>query len=630
MKTKERLPKAWGITCLTVMICFLTAGVAEAQDAKTEPATSPSEGDNAGLNVTEAGTVELHVQGADLRRVLQLLSTQSKINIIATKEVQGTVTADLYSVTFTEALEAVLKSAGFWYVRKGNFITVMTPKQYADLEASQRQLAVRVFKLYYARASEAQTLVTTVLSENGTVSVTPDAEVGIATNDEDAGGNGLASEDILVVKDYPENLEQVALILKKLDVRPLQVLIEATILSASLDEDNALGVDFNALAGVDFRSLAGTSNVYSALTTGNATGAQMDKAMMGTRTNLNTGFDARSFKLGFGYNNIALFVQALEAVTDTTVLGNPKILIMNKQRGEVLVGSRDGYITTTFTETTASQTVEFLETGTKLVVRPFVGADGFIRMEIHPEVSDGGVSDDGLPFETTAECTTNVMVKDGHTIVIGGLFREDFTNTRTQVPLLGNIPGLGVLFRRVNEDTNRQEVIILITPHIIRHPADEATSMQLKDQVLRFRMGTRQGMMWFGRDRLAQSHMRKARQYLAAGDESKALWNVNMALSLESRMIEAIHLKERLTHEAIWARESRFSSINWVIQKMIMNELGRPVEEIAPHRRPLNGMTYSKPVRDAFGIGKWPKPKLLRIPSLPEGTEPVRVAPEPK
>src|SRR5205807_1086567 len=98
---------------------------------------------------------------------------------------------------------------------------------------------------------------------------------------------------------------------------------------------------------------------------------------------------------------------------------------------------KDGYLTSTVTQTSTVQTVDFLDTGTRLIFRPYIGDDGYIRMEIHPEDSSGGLNDANLPFKVTTEVTSNVMVKDGRTIVIGGLFRESSDIARAQVPFLG-------------------------------------------------------------------------------------------------------------------------------------------------------------------------------------------------
>src|SRR5688500_16726599 len=163
----------------------------------------------------------------------------------------------------------------------------------------------------------------------------------------------------------------------------------------------------------------------------------------------------------------SMYVGALEGIAGTTVLASPRVLALNKQRGEVIVGRKDGYLTTTTTDTSTVQTVEFLDTGTRLVFRPFVGDDGYIRMEIHPEDSSGGLANN-LPFKITTEVTSNIMVKDGRTIVIGGLFREASTRSRSQIPGLGNLPIAGALFRQQRDNTAREEIIILLTPHIVK------------------------------------------------------------------------------------------------------------------------------------------------------------------
>jgi type IV pilus assembly protein PilQ len=336
--------------------------------------------------------------------------------------------------------------------------------------------------------------------------------------------------------------------------------------------------------------------------------------------------------IGVITNSVAMFVRALEAVTDTTVLANPKLLVLNKQRAEVMIGKRDGYITTTITETVATQTVEFLETGTRLVVRPYIGKNGWIRMEIHPEDSDGGVEIEGslaLPNETTTETTQNVLTRDGHTIVIGGLFREKTVNGRSQIPVLGNIPYLGVLFRSTSDTTEREEVIILVTPHIISHDPDEAVSERLKDDIERFRIGQRKGLRWWGVNRLAQTHLRWAREHLEEGDLSKTLWNVDMALSLDPRLLEAIRLKERLTETAYWADESRLSSAKYIVQDMVMQDLGLPLERIVPPKKPRNPKKVDPKIRKAFGIGDLYE-DLLPVPGVPPQVNQPKAGPSSK
>ena len=131
------------------------------------------------------------------------------------------------------------------------------------------------------------------------------------------------------------------------------------------------------------------------------------------------------------------FIEALETIADTNVVASPRVLCLNKQRAEVQIGSELGYVSTTVTENAATQSIDFLEVGTQLRIRPFISSDGFIRMEIHPELSTGTVRIDGgftLPDKEVTEVTTNIMCRDGNTVVIGGLIREDLATATSQAP----------------------------------------------------------------------------------------------------------------------------------------------------------------------------------------------------
>src|SRR5204862_638788 len=128
------------------------------------------------------------------------------------------------------------------------------------------------------------------------------------------------------------------------------------------------------------------------------------------------------------WNDVAAFIRMLDEVSNTTIISRPNILCLNRQSGHVLVGRKVGYLNTTSTDTTTTQTVEFLDTGTQLYFRPFVSADGMIRMELKPKVSEAvirNVTNSGgaavtIPDEISNELTTNVMVRDGQTVVLGG------------------------------------------------------------------------------------------------------------------------------------------------------------------------------------------------------------------
>ena len=634
--TQHGLSFMWMTVAVAIAVA-LSASVGWAQNAgETGPApgAAPKAGDGApdatgDTNAdSDAGTgavkepsagnfKELHIRKVDIRGALEMLNSQVKKNIITTKEATGTVTADLYDVTFDEALKAITESNGLAFVKEGNLIIVMTAEQKAKRTAVVKKSSTEIFHLSYTNATDMRVLIEPYLSATGKIAITPAAQVGITASKVESGGNSLATSDVLIVTDFDDNLRRIAKAIKDLDSKPDQVLIEATLLRASLTENNALGVDFNVLSGVDFSALGTTTDGLQSATVGSETPAFAKKnRMMTFRTDYNAAVTGGGLTFGFMSDNVGVFVRALEGITDVSVMANPKLLVANKQRGEVLVGRKDGYITTTFTETTASETVEFLETGTRLVVRPYIARDDHVRLEIHPEDSGGGVALVGanaLPWQTTTEVTSNVIVRDGHTIVIGGLFSETTSANRSQTPIVGNIPYVGALWRNTVDAVEREEMIILVTPRIIRNGADEAISEQLRDDVERFRLGARKGIRWWGRGRLAHAQIRYARAAMAKGNRGRAIWHVDAALSLMPTLVEAVELKERLTGKAYWADAVKESNARFIIQRMIMNDLGKPLDSVIPRNKPLDGEGLDDDVKKAFNI----QPRVLEQDDRP-------------
>lgn len=510
------------------------------------------------VTVSDGGTIEMHVNNAPLLEVLRMLSLQTQRNIVATKDVTGTVSANLYGVTVREALDAILQANGMVYREQGNFIYVYTPKELADQERASRQVQTQVFRLYYSTAADAVVMIKPVLSVDAQVASSAAAATGIdQSGAKGTGGNSHATEETLVVTDYPANLELVRKVLKEVDRRPKQILIEATILTATLTDDNSLGVDFAVLGGVDFdkflaapvTTIANAAAGGLTTTTGAAAGSGVGNYGVG-QTNFTSALPPGGLRVGYLSNSVSVFVQALESVTNATVLSNPKVLALDKQKGEVIVGRQDGYLTSTVTETAKIETVEFLDTGTRLIFRPFVGDDGYVRLEVHPEDSSGGLSAANLPYKQTTEVTSNLLVKDGHTVVIGGLFREASNATRGQVPLLGDIPLVGTLFRQQRDVTTREEVIILLTPHIVKD--ESAYAAQSADELRKaeeYRVGVRRGMMFFGRERLAEGEYDRAVAELnkPGGDRGLAMFHLNAATNLNPTFSEAVDLKQKVS-----------------------------------------------------------------------------------
>ena len=407
-----------------------------------------------------------------VRKALAMLASLCDKNIVPSPNVDGVLAfRSLKNVTFDEAMDAIL-GQNFKYEQVGKLIKVYTKDEYKKMKEDPERKIVKVFTLYYITAEEAQKLITPVLSPDVQIQVSTPAEKSIsggvgssssggssrsssggAGGSSRGGGDSMALNDTIVICDYPEKIAQVEEVLKLLDIRPKQVLVEATILSALLDEDMELGVDWNFMGGFELDG-------YPAID--NSVGAPIEITGFASLTD--------GLRVGIQSGDVFGFINALEKVTDVTVLATPKILAVNKQEGSVLIGQNLGYRSSTTIGSGGVATegeVQFLETGTQLVFRPYIGNDGYIRMEIYPKDSSAELDSDGVPQETTTELKTNIIVKDGETIVIGGLFRDVITTTRSQVPLLGDLPLIGVAFRGTTDRTQREEVIIMLTPHII-------------------------------------------------------------------------------------------------------------------------------------------------------------------
>ncbi len=531
-----------------ILLVFCGCLAVRAQDSRPS-APRATNGDR--VTVDDAGLIDLRLNAVPIFLALEMLSDQTQRNIVLASGVSGSVSLVLRKVTFDQALTAILTAQKLTYSEVGSVIYVAPAPAAAD--DAERELDMRMFRLNYVLATEAEAFIKPLLSADGKSTRTVDPDKGIAASSTDAGGYKQANPDVLIVIDHPQYLQRISEAIAELDRRPQQVLVEATIMRASLNEDNALGIDFNTLAGVDFQLLSAQSPGVGSIALGTVPQPQLQNTSIATRTDFNAQLPDGGFTFGIVKDQVAAFIRALERITDVTILANPKVLTLNRQRGEVIVGRRDGYITTTVTETAAVQTVDFLETGTKLTFRPFITRDGYVRMEVHPEDSNGGLSAANLPFEETTEATTNILIKDGHTILIGGLFRERSNATRSQIPGLGNLPVVGKLFGVQQDQSTREEVVILLTVHVL--PGDERDDpyfADLEEDLERVRIGGRQGLMGSGREQLASARYNAAVAALEAGRIDEAVASLDWTLQLNPRHLDAIRLRERLMRERTW------------------------------------------------------------------------------
>jgi len=559
-ESNERKSKGGLLAWFFVLVLMAAIAIGDVEQGPMEASASESieavAADVGGEEGTE-GTSEVQTAEGEMlksinfnkdetiKNALRVLSAKYQKNIVPSVKVDGILGfTTLSNVSFEEAMDAVL-GPNLKYEQDGNLIKVYTKDEYQKMKEDKDRMIYKVFTLYYISAAEAMKLITPVLSGAGSIQGSSPAETIAPTGESisvgTGGGDSMALNDHIVVMDYPENIAGAAKLLKELDVRPMQVLVEATILSATLTEETALGIDWNTLNGV-------TIDTIGNIGAGIADGLSTSGFGSATKTSISQG----GLSAGVTNDHVAALIRALESVTDITILANPKVLAINKQLGQVYIGKKIGYLSqTTQTQTSTTQQVEFLDTGTKLSFRPYIGNDGYIRMDIHPKDSAGEIrsgEQQDIPDETSTELATNIMVKDGQTIVIGGLFRDVVNTTRNQVPLLGDLPFVGVAFRGTVDKMVRQEVIVMLTPHIIEEPEETGGEARVAD-ISRKRFGAKGELQWVDRSNIAEYRYSRAAKYYLEGDSEAALREVNSALEVRPAYLEAIRLKERIIRE---------------------------------------------------------------------------------
>lgn len=576
------------------------------QDAQVagEPGNEPAPGD---VKVDDNLIVDLHLNNEDLSKVLEMLSIQSQRNIVASGGISNAkVSANLYGVTFYEALDAILHPNGYGYIDRGNMIYVHTLEELKQIEQASRVRVSKLVTLSYLNAIDAAEFVKPLLSEGGSIKTPGKTKDFSIPGETPTGADEYALDATLVIFDYEENVGEIEKLLKGLDSKPAQVLVEATIVQTALNENNAFGVDFSLIADMNFADFSGIGGPLKAvdsmisgkggqLTGGSSVPVQVpaDDEGRGLVSTPGNTAGPGTLKLGIVDKDVAVFVKMLDEVSDTTILSNPKILAVNRQPSRVLVGRKVGYLSTTSTDTTTTQTVEFLDTGTQLYFRPFVSLnDNMIRMELKPQVSEAVIRDATdvtgaavtIPDEITNELVTNVMVKDGQTIVLGGLFRESTQSSRKQVPFLGDIPLIGTAFRGHEDEVQRSEIIFLITPSIVKDELLAKHGKAAKDYIDHARTGSREGLLPWSRDKMTGMKLIEAQKLAAAGDTEKARWKLQQSLSLNQNQPDAIGLLKELGGDVnTWSSRSLMEDI---VNNEVKTELKTSKFEFDPNHWP--------------------------------------------
>jgi len=367
--------------------------------------------------------ISMTMKDADLADVMDMISREQRVNIFVSTNTSEPVSFSLYDMQLPEAIRAIANAAGLaveYY--EGNYFLV--DRDEAGKYEPDSLTEVRTFQLQYVEVDEMQALLEPYLSEYGEITL-------------------FTEKNIFLVQDTPGFLRRVAALVQEIDKKPTQILIEAKILEVTLTDDDSYGLDwtkfFSAQDGEGEFGVQGLSNPASP-----------------------------GLFFSFANDNITAALDALTSQGRVRTLSSPKLLAVEDQESSVIVGDRRGYSVTTTINQVTTESIEFLESGVILRVTPAVDESGQVMMDVHPEVSTGIINPlTGIPSQTTTEVTTRMIVPDGQTIFVGGLIKHSIEESKSGVPVLGRIPGVGRLFSNRENTTTNTETVVLITPTVL-------------------------------------------------------------------------------------------------------------------------------------------------------------------
>jgi type II secretory pathway component GspD/PulD (secretin) len=343
--------------------------------------------------------------------------------------------------------------------------------------------------------------------------------------------------------------------------------VEATILVADVAENDAFGLDISAVGSINFGNVVGgPMNAFDTLKNGTqkpypgkgtANDASLYPEIEGTNPTL---------QVGVLTNDLAIFLQMLDEVRNTTVLARPTVTVLNRQKAQVNIGKKLGYLSTTQTQTSTTQEVQYIDTGVKLTFRAFISPDGMVRMELAPSIIQAQYAtvkfqgtDTSIPNQANQDLRTNVRVKSGQTIVLGGLFTDSSDTRNRQIPLLGDaIPGA---FSGQSDVTKRQEVIFLVTPVIVEDPKSAADGDQALKVIDAVQTGARAGLLPFSHAQIGGNYQMQAMEAWRAGDKAKALLYADQALRVTPNLPSMIQLREDIRTDNAGPWKSKLDSL---------------------------------------------------------------------
>lgn len=393
--------------------------------------------------------------------VIQQLADQvDDVGFIISPNVAGEVTVSLKNVTLEEALQCILDVHGAAFIPGDNVIRILPAE---DVPAIAERLVTQTFEIIYADVTQVVTALDKFKSPQGSVT-------------------SIAGTSHIIVTDTESKIKEVAALISTIDRITPQVLVEVRIYDITSKDNLDLGVEWGAGRRTN---LDGSSNLLN---------DDISVSRGGTDTYLNSrtdpailgGFEGSTSKtadatlgfLRFGVLNehidIDAQLRAENEKVDAKLLANPRILVLDNETANFDIITEYPYVEKTITSGSVTETVQFKEVGISLEVTPHIAKNGMLRLNIAPEfgvvVSQVTVSSSNVPVVDTRKVNTIALLKNNQTVVLGGMRKKDTTQQVNKIPLLGDLPILGHLFRFEGEATTTGELVVFITPRIVAEP----------------------------------------------------------------------------------------------------------------------------------------------------------------
>jgi type IV pilus assembly protein PilQ len=414
--------------------------------------------------------LSLNFQDIDVRSVLQLIADFTDLNLVASDTVSGNITLRLQNVPWDQALDLVLKTKGLDKRKVGNVLLVAPADEIAarerqELEA-QKQIAElaplrrELIQVNYAKASDMAKLFQSVTSADGASDDRGSITVDDRTNS-------------IIAYQTQDRLDELRRIVSQLDVAVRQVMIEARIVEANVDYDKALGVNWRGASVGDTSYVLGGrgGNRVGAPGFGqNTPGVQNPTPSLGNFVDLGAAGATSGFGIGFITDNTILDLElsAMERTGNGEVVSQPKVVTADKETAKILKGTEIPYQEASSSGATSTS---FKEAALSLEVTPQITPDNNILLEVKVTKDAPLVAVTGVPAIDKNEVNAKVLVGDGETIVIGGVFSNTQSRSVDKVPFLGDLPYAGRLFRREVVRDTKSELLIFITPRIMNNKA---------------------------------------------------------------------------------------------------------------------------------------------------------------